>query len=122
MESASQIEMPCPYSTLLGIREQGVHSARVLGLARNDIIMTLLGALATSYFFKISILWSLVGWFVAGEVLHILFGVNTAFLELLGIPPCNTTVMTITAISTLVVLGYLFRTKLGLNLTTVAKV
>ena len=117
--------MLCPYKTLLGIREQGVHSARVLGLARNDIVMTVLGALATSYFFNVSLLWSLIGWFLAGEVLHILFGVDTAFLELLGIPPCNMNVMIITAVATLVGLAYLFRdslAKLGLNLTTVAKV
>jgi len=117
--------MLCPYKTLLGIREQGVHSARVLGLARNDIVMTVLGALATSYFFKVSILWSLIGWFVAGEVLHILLGVDTAFLELLGIPPCNTAVISVTAVATVVVLGYIFRSNLvnlGLNLTTVAKV
>lgn len=117
--------MLCPYKTLLGIREQGVHSPRVLGLARNDIVMTVLGALATSYFFNVSILWSLIGWFVAGEVLHILFGVDTAFLELLGIPPCNTLVISVTAVATLLALAYLFRdslVKLGLNLTTVAKV
>ena len=117
--------MLCPYSTLLGIREQGVHSARVIGLARNDIVMTVLGALATSYIFNISILWSLIGWFVAGEVLHILFGVDTAFLELLGIPACNTTVMSVTAVATVVGIAYLFRvnlSNLGLNLTTVAKV
>ena len=99
--------MLCPYKTLLGIREQGVHSARVLGLARNDILMTVVGALVTSYFFKVSILWSLIGWFVAGEVLHILFGVDTAFLELLGIPPCNTVVISLTAVATVVGLGYL---------------
>jgi len=114
--------MLCPYKTLLGIREQGVHSARVLGIARNDTIMTVLGALATSYLFKVSILWSLIGWFVAGEVLHILFGVDTAFLELLGIPPCNTTVISVTAVATLLGLGYLGLSYLGLNLTTVAKV
>jgi hypothetical protein len=114
--------MLCPYKTLLGIREQGVHSARVLGLARNDILMTVIGALVTSFFFKVSILWSLIGWFVAGEVLHILFGVDTAFLELLGIPPCNTVVISLTAVATVVGLGYLGLSYLGLNLTTVAKV
>lgn len=114
--------MLCPYKTLLGIREQGVHSARVLGLARNDIVMTVLGALATSYFFNVSLLWSLFGWFLAGEVLHILFGVDTAFLELLGIPPCNTTVIILTSVVSLLGLAYLFRANLGLNLTTVAKV
>lgn len=79
--------MPCPYATLLGKRGKGVHSTRILGLAFNDIIATIIAAFLTSYFFKISLLYSLVGWFVAGEVLHILFGVDTAFLEYIGMKP-----------------------------------
>ena len=113
--------MICPYKTLLGIREQGVHSTRVLGLARNDIVMTVIGGIVTSYFFKINILVSILGWFIAGEVLHILFGVDTAFLELLGIPPCNPTIIISTSIASVIGLAYLFRTNLGLNLNSVAK-
>jgi hypothetical protein len=80
--------MACPYSTLLGIPGQGVHAARFLGLALNDTLMTLIAAALTSFFFKIHILTSLVAWFIAGEVLHYIFGVNTAFLKMIGITPC----------------------------------
>ena len=79
--------MPCPYSTILGVRGQGVHSTRIFGLALYDIIGTILIAIITSIIFKISILHSLIGWFVAGEVLHYMFGVDSAFLEYIGLKP-----------------------------------
>ena len=79
--------MPCPYATLLGIKGKGVHSTRIVGLAFNDILATIIAAFLTSYFFNISVLYSLVGWFSMGELLHIAFGVDTAFLEYIGIRP-----------------------------------
>lgn len=83
--------MPCPYATVLGIRGQGVHSKRFLGMALNDILATIVAALMTSYFFNVSLLYSLLGWFLAGEVFHIAFGVDTAFLEYVGLKPkCST--------------------------------
>ena len=80
--------MSCPYSTALGIRGQGVHSSRILGFALNDILATIAMALITSYILKISFLYSLLVWFLLGEVLHILYGVDTAFLELFGLNKC----------------------------------
>lgn len=75
--------MSCPYSTALGIREKGVHSSRIFGFALNDILATIVGSILTSYIFKVSLLYSLVFWFVLGEILHIAFGVDTAFLEMI---------------------------------------
>jgi hypothetical protein len=81
--------MPCPYANILGVPGEGVHAQRFLGLALNDTIATIVVALLTAWIFKISFLYSLIGWFVAGEVLHYAFGVNTAFLKMLGITACN---------------------------------
>ena len=75
--------MPCPYATLLGIRGQGVHANRIMGFALNDIIATIVVAILTSYLWNISFLYSLLGWFILGEVLHYVFCVDTAFLDLL---------------------------------------
>jgi hypothetical protein len=75
--------MPCPYSTLLGIRGQGVHAPRFLGLALNDMIATIVVAILTSYLWNIPFLYSLIGWFVLGEVLHYVMCVDTAFLEMI---------------------------------------
>jgi hypothetical protein len=50
--------------------------------------MTLVAAAITAYFFKISFLKSFVIWFITGEVLHYVFGVQTAVLTTLGIDAC----------------------------------
>lgn len=79
--------MSCPYSTLLGIRGQGVHARRVLGFALNDTLATLVVAAVTSYMSKIPFLYSFLGWFILGEILHYVMGVDTAFLELIHLTP-----------------------------------
>jgi hypothetical protein len=66
-----------------------VHAQRFMGLALNVMIATLVAAILTAMIFKISFLYSVIGWFVAGEILHYAFGVNTAFLKMLGITPCK---------------------------------
>jgi hypothetical protein len=80
--------MACPYAFILGVPEQGVHAPRIGGYARNDILGTIGLAILTAYIMKISFLYSLVVWFVLGEILHYLFGVQTAFLTSLGIKSC----------------------------------
>lgn len=77
--------MPCPYSTLLGVRGQGVHSARIAGFALNDILATIIVAAITSFWYSIPFLYSLLGWFALGEVLHYVMCVDTAFLDLIGL-------------------------------------
>jgi hypothetical protein len=81
--------MSCPYANALGEPGKGVHSTRIFGLAWNDIWMTVVAALLTSFFFDIVWWKSLIAWFVAGEVLHYVYGVKSAFLEKIGlIPTC----------------------------------
>ena len=79
--------MSCPYANALGTPGEGVHAQRFLGVALNDTIATLVAALLTKWFFDIPLLYSIIGWFVAGEVLHYAFGVDTAFLKIIGIKP-----------------------------------
>jgi len=86
--SREELEMSCPYANILGVPGEGVHKQRFLGLALNDTIATLVAALLTTWFFKVPLLYSIFGWFLAGEVLHYAFGVNTAFLKMIGIVPC----------------------------------
>ena len=81
--------MSCPYANALGVPGQGVHAQRFFGLALNDMIATLVAAIISSWLLNISLLYSILGWFVLGEVLHYAFGVNTAFLKMLGITPCQ---------------------------------
>lgn len=81
--------MACPYANLLGVPGQGVHSRRIFGLALNDTLATIVVSALTSYFFNISFIISLIVWFILGELLHYIMGVNTAFLGILNITPCN---------------------------------
>ena len=77
----------CPYANILGTPGQGVHAKRFMGLALNDTLATILAAAITSYFAQINIIYSLAAWFIAGEILHYLFGTNTAFLRMIGLTP-----------------------------------
>jgi len=79
--------MSFQYANALGTPGEGVHAQRFLGLALNDTIATLVAALLTKWFFDIPLLYSILGWFVAGEILHYAFGVDTAFLKMIGIKP-----------------------------------
>jgi hypothetical protein len=79
--------MGCPYANALGEPGQGVHATRFMGLALNDTLMTIAGALITSFLFDIVWWKSLIAWFVAGEVLHYVYGVKSAFLEKIGVSP-----------------------------------
>jgi len=79
--------MSCPFANILGTRGQGFHSVRFLGFALYDTIGTIFIAIVTSVVFKIPVLYSIVAWFVAGEILHYIFGVNSAFLEYIGMTP-----------------------------------
>ena len=78
----------CPYQYVLGIPGQGVHALRLGGLAFNDTWMTVVAAALIAYFGNYSFWMTLVGLFVLGEVLHYLFGVQTAFLTMIGVEAC----------------------------------
>lgn len=83
--------MPCPFASALGIPYKGFHEKRIGDFAYNDMIGTLGLALVTTLLFNINIFTSIIGWFVLGEILHYVFGVNTAFLQKFHLSPdCST--------------------------------
>ena len=79
--------MPCPYANILGEPGKGIHAQRIFGLALNDTLMTITAAAITAYIFNINFILSFIAWFVTGEVLHWLFGTDTAFLRMIGLTP-----------------------------------
>jgi hypothetical protein len=84
--------MGCPYKYVLGIPGQGFHSTRIFGYALNDTLATIVLALITSYLIRLPFLPVLVFWLVLGEILHYLFGTQTAFLTSIGVKvPCDST-------------------------------
>jgi hypothetical protein len=80
--------MSCPYKFVLGIPGEGFHEERLLGLARNDTIGTVFLALLTAWLFEINVWKSLAVWFIGGEILHYMFGTQTAFLTMIGVRAC----------------------------------
>jgi len=81
--------MQCPYSKILGERGKGFHEQRLFGFALNDVIGTIgLGAI-TTYFSKIDLWKTTLGWFIAGEIMHYGFGVDTAVMSAIGVKPCE---------------------------------
>lgn len=77
--------MPCPYAHVLGVPGQGVHAPRFLGLALNDILATIALAFVTSLLGGWPFWPVLIIWFLIGEVLHYIFGTQTAFLTMIGL-------------------------------------
>ena len=75
----------CPFSTILGVPGQGVHSMRFGGYAVVDVVLTIIAAYFTSRAAQVPFITSLLLWFFVGELMHITYGVQTAFLTALGI-------------------------------------
>ena len=63
------------YKDIFGVSREGIHSIRVFDFAIIDIIMTFIGAFIISYFFKFNLI-------LLGQILHMLFCVETKFVSL----------------------------------------
>ena len=81
--------MSCPYKDIFGKPNTGFHSTRVFGLAVGDTVGTIGLGFIFSWIFGASLFYSILGMFILGEVLHYYFGVQTAFLRMLGIKSCS---------------------------------
>lgn len=66
---------------IFGEPNKGFHATRIGGFALYDIVGTIILAYITSYFVG-HFVYCLVGWFIAGELCHYIFGVKTAFIVL----------------------------------------
>jgi len=73
----------CKYRHILGVESQGIHSYRIFGFSLMDILMTFAGAYLLSYIFDTPYLWTLLGLFITGIVLHRIFCVRTTLDKLL---------------------------------------
>jgi len=73
----------CKYKNALGLPGKGIHSYRVFGVAIADVIMTIIGAILISFFFKTNLMYTMVCLFLLGIVLHRLFCVRTTVDKLL---------------------------------------
>lgn len=72
--------MSCPfakYSDIFGKPKTGFHSFRILDIAVNDVIGTILVSGLISYIFDFNFLIVLILLFILGIIMHRLFCVNT---------------------------------------------
>lgn len=71
----------CKYNNMLGKPNEGFHSTRILGYALWDIVGTILIAFLIAKYKKYNFLETLLGLFIVTQILHVLFCVNTAFVN-----------------------------------------
>jgi len=76
----------CQYKNIFGKPNTGLHSVRLFGVAVYDVVGTIIIAMILSFAFKWNFLLTLLITFIIAELLHVMFCVNTAFVNnVLGI-------------------------------------
>ena len=78
----------CPfkeYSDLFGLTGQGVHKHTLFNVIVIDNLMVIAFAIFLTYQFDIPFPISIIGVYIVGIILHMLFGVQTNTLTYLGI-------------------------------------
>jgi len=75
--------MLCQYKDSLGKPNKGVHSYRFLGVAIVDVIASVIGGWSIAIWMKWNIVYTIIGVFISGILLHKLFCVRTTIDKLL---------------------------------------
>ncbi len=76
----------CQYKNIFGEPGVGLHATRLFGMAQIDLVMTIIAAILIATYLKANMLKTFGVLFAIGTVLHILFCVNTSFVNnVLGI-------------------------------------
>ena len=73
----------CKYKNALGEPGKGIHSYRLGGVAIADVIMTIIGAFFISFVSGWKFIYTTIGLFILGIILHKLFCVNTTIDKML---------------------------------------
>lgn len=71
------------YRDIFGKPEEGVHSIRIFNIAIIDIILTILGAFIISKVCSMNFMLTLILFFIIGEILHLVFCVETQFIKII---------------------------------------
>jgi ABC-type polysaccharide/polyol phosphate export permease len=78
--------MFCEYSDIFGKPNEGVHAERLFGMAKVDLVMTMVVVIIISIVFGVSMLKTGLIVFTLAQMMHVLFCVNTSFVNnILGI-------------------------------------
>ena len=75
--------MLCQYKDAFGQVGTGIHSYRIFGIAYMDVIITIITALIIAWVAKWNYLYTVIGFFGLGIIVHQIFCVRTAVDKLL---------------------------------------
>ena len=73
------------YRDLLQKPDTGPHSITLYGIPIVDFIITFIGAYGLSYFLELDLFYTFGAFWLLGQYLHYIFGVNTRFFNKLGL-------------------------------------
>ena len=73
----------CKYKNLFGPPGKGIHAFKIYGISVWDTLITLIGAIIIAWLAKWSYLYTIIGVFITGIIVHRLFCVRTAVDKLL---------------------------------------
>jgi len=73
--------MLCKYTNIFGKPKEGIHSIRIYDIAIIDVILTIIFSFIISYYYKINFYLVLTVLFIIGEILHLIFCVNTTIIN-----------------------------------------
>lgn len=72
----------CKYKDSLGEPGKGAHT-HFMGVAWRDVVFTILGGILLSFIFKWNVVYSILGLFILGIIMHRIFCVRTTIDKLL---------------------------------------
>jgi hypothetical protein len=75
----------CQYKNSLGEPGKGFHERRVFGLAANDLFGTIIIGIIIAFILDIDPFITTLALLLLGEILHVMFCVDTAFIKKLNI-------------------------------------
>lgn len=73
----------CQYKDAFGEIGKGIHSYRVFGIAYFDVIITIICAVFIAWISKWNYMYTIIGVFILGVVVHHMFCVRTAVDKML---------------------------------------
>ena len=73
----------CKFKDFFGKPNEGVHRFRIFNIAIIDVIFVIIFAVIISKYFKISLLYTIIGIFILGIIIHRLFCVRTTVDQIL---------------------------------------
>lgn len=75
----------CKFKNILGEPGKGIHKLRIGNFALLDALGTIILGWLLSKYTKLTVIQSIIGLFIVGQMLHFIFCVDTAFMNLLNV-------------------------------------